>query len=181
MMLLHLPLTLSFDANYRRLPGRDSHLVQVASVVYGRACERLCAVVRRCCCTSCCLRTRHLRVEATRSNSPPATPALYWRWPLHPEAKFMGIRGQGIPAGWPAGTGLYGCPWSPRTERGDRHSVSRPRRLVTQAARMAVDTGLTGRNLCRPDSIALLTCPFCLRGWCGDGWLTGCCSRPFVC
>jgi hypothetical protein len=31
------------------------------------------------------------------------------------------------------------------------------------------------------NSIVLLTCPFCLRGWCCDGWLNGCCSRSFVC
>jgi hypothetical protein len=26
------------------------------------------------------------------------------------------------------------------------------------------------------NSITLLTCPFRQRGWCGDDWLTGCCS-----
>ena len=31
------------------------------------------------------------------------------------------------------------------------------------------------------NSIVLLTCPFRLRGWCGDGWLTRCCSRSSVC
>jgi putative transposase len=31
------------------------------------------------------------------------------------------------------------------------------------------------------NSIVLLTCPFRLRGWCGDGWPTRCCSRSSVC
>ncbi len=31
------------------------------------------------------------------------------------------------------------------------------------------------------NSIVLLTCPLRLRGWCGDGWLTRCCSRSSVC
>jgi hypothetical protein len=31
------------------------------------------------------------------------------------------------------------------------------------------------------NSIVLLTCPFRLRSWCGDGWLTRCCSRSSVC
>jgi hypothetical protein len=31
------------------------------------------------------------------------------------------------------------------------------------------------------NSIGSLTCPFRQRGWCGDGWLTRCCSRSSVC
>ena len=31
------------------------------------------------------------------------------------------------------------------------------------------------------NSIVSLTCPFRQRGWCGDGWLTRCCSRSSVC
>jgi hypothetical protein len=31
------------------------------------------------------------------------------------------------------------------------------------------------------NSIASLTWPFSLRGWCGDGWLTRCCSRSSAC
>jgi transposase, IS6 family len=31
------------------------------------------------------------------------------------------------------------------------------------------------------NSIVSLTCSFRLRGWCGDGWLTRCCSRSPTC
>ena len=31
------------------------------------------------------------------------------------------------------------------------------------------------------NSIVLLVCPFRRRGWCGDGWLTRCCSRSCIC
>ena len=31
------------------------------------------------------------------------------------------------------------------------------------------------------NSIISLTWPFSLRGWRGDGWLTGCCSRSSAC
>jgi hypothetical protein len=49
----------------------------------------------------------------------------------------------------------------------DYTSRRRPGRPATAADPPARDPVPSG------NSIVLLTCPFCLRGWCCDSWLTG--------
>jgi hypothetical protein len=54
--------------------------------------------------------------------------------------------------------------------------------LLGVVDRLDVSCGARLFDLVPPEnSIASLTCPFRLRGWCGAGWLARCCSRSSVC